>query len=499
MQCEKIINIIIAIIVLSGCSNREENANMLFVEMVQSAQMAAQENNSHTEKYKHYMAAKMIYDQIIDKYPETSIALKLSTGEAEIAGKSSFVFLQLNQQLHEKSELEKDPFSILVSSVLSRDATKNSMRLLASIMNAYAKAGRTKEAAQLYRSINNFFEVYKDQSNREQFKIEGGLSYAALIKTTDSEIELINSFELAKKKYGLPKSTKEIDLYFKFAEAFVTQQKTDIAEDILKDLEREDYKDAFGNTDFDYIVKVAEVYALFDKEYSIRLAENALSELLGREGPRFSYEPELLKLIYREGQEQRFKEDFKRVFSWSMLKGENKRIYVFLELAKLIKELNLTEAKLISIESVKGSYRQDDYTELSMLGEFYSALGFDLLAIDAFDQAVTVASYNNKDADGFGFYWVAEALARNGYYTKSDEINNLIKSDSLKKSTISWMAKTQAKNGEYLSAMQTFNRMDDGFANTWIYILAEQMQSGTLPSYQFIEESHRAFLKLKID
>lgn len=489
----KFIIIILATFALLGCVNKEGDANALFVKMVQHAQMAANESGSHVTKYSHYKAARMAYHQIIENYPHSSIALKLSTGELDIAGHNTFQFLELNQRLYEKSELEKDPLRLLTNEVLGRKATRYNIALLAHIMRAYAKAGRTEDVQRLYRSIIEYFETVNDTPDRDEFIIEGGVSYAGLARTTDSETELVNSFELAKIRYGHPKSTLNRDLYFQFAEAFAIQQSIQTAKEILRDLERVGHKDAYGNTDFNYIIRVAEVHALFDKEHSILIAEGALSELLDVENPPFQYVPKLLELIYNEGNKEKFKEDFEKVFSWAMQKEEYMRIYTFLELANLIKKLGLREANLIPIESVRGSYNQDELIDLSSLGEFYSALGFDLLALDAFDQAIGIASSD------YSLYWVAEALARNGYYKKAEEIINSSKDDITRKSVISWIAKTKAMEGEYVSAMQTFNRIDGKFAPKWVDIIEEQMKSRTSPSYHFIEESYSAYLKLTLE
>jgi len=156
-----IYTIIFSLILSNGCSkDPEEISNKLYVGTYKHMQKAVNGAKTFTESYKHYKNARNNINRIINKYPQTGIAVKLTSGELKVFGLDLQKFKNLDGHLRLLSDAEKspNPCALLICNSINDMQLKN--KVFSYFINKSFETGDVQSALDIWLHVLDIDTCY---------------------------------------------------------------------------------------------------------------------------------------------------------------------------------------------------------------------------------------------------------------------------------------------------------------------------------------------------
>jgi len=179
---------LVSLIVFSGCSSPNRNANELSLKASQLVQLAQEtEETSYSNAFKLYEDALEKMEEITSEYPTSQLASEISQGQAKIGHYTITEFREtIIPQAKLRADAEEDPLAcaLLLAKTLSKDS------VLEEVAVAYAKIGEFDQALQIAELVKDVDPYYL--SALENIAIE----YYKAGKKNESFVLLLKAFNI---------------------------------------------------------------------------------------------------------------------------------------------------------------------------------------------------------------------------------------------------------------------------------------------------------------
>lgn len=161
---------IFTIIFLTGCSEPpSERANSIFVETNQMVGTVASTELMTVEQHREVVSS---IEKILEDYPGTDIAARLTSGEAKISGMSYRDFLAFGEVLETRQKMYENPHLLAIDYALkgldSRFRPSAFFRLQ-SLFYALEYSGKMEEAERVLAEVENISNEYAGASKVEEW------------------------------------------------------------------------------------------------------------------------------------------------------------------------------------------------------------------------------------------------------------------------------------------------------------------------------------------
>ncbi len=483
----------ILLFLLSGCSNREEDANKLFVSATQSARLMDKVHNTHGQRLEYYVTAKNDINKIFENYGSSKLAVDISSGRMLIVGQTVDEFFEQEEKLTELSKFETDPFFYMIKLTEEYIPEEQHVRSIWPLFDIYAKTGRLNEAENIINLLFSKLSKMTNEKKRVKYFIYSSLMYAQSFSNNEAKSKLTEALSLAQKEGQLP-VVEGNNLSTDFASAYVFQRDFDKAKILLDRTVAISKKEL---TEVKYwniteLKKAAEVYARFDKGLAKETVEHALENLLSYQ-PNYSHFIDLVGIIEVSAElkgKNVVVELTNEILEWAKDMPQSK-IGILSKLTKIYTDLGMSkkgEDFFLSNKPVLSDI--SDSSSLIDIAELYASFDSKKKAVVFYEKALLACN----GEPSWKYRNLAISQMSYGFVDLADNTLSLIDEEKERNLTLYHLSKKLAQEGKYKSAFKRINKITDKkLILGWRDIIHEYMKQNKKLGFDFTLDLYKTY------